>query len=150
MTTKTKSTHALCASAIRRELKEAFPLIKFSVCSESYSGGNSVRVNWTDGVTTAQVDKIIDRYQYGHFNGMEDIYEYSNSIANLPQVKYTFSNRELSKEVRQKAFEHIKATYANCENITSENDYCEGCRSYVSNLVYRLLSDKDLSKGVKF
>jgi hypothetical protein len=27
-------------------------------------------------------------YQYGHFNGMEDIYEYSSMIPDLPQVKF--------------------------------------------------------------
>lgn len=90
---------AACAAAIRTELKEAFPGIKFSVKCENYSGGNSVNIFWTDGPTVAQVEKISGKYQYGHFNGMEDIYEYSNNIEGLPQVKYVFEERTISAEV---------------------------------------------------
>ena len=35
-----------------------------------------------------KIDEIAMPYQYGHFNGMEDMYEISNVIEQLPQVMF--------------------------------------------------------------
>lgn len=75
----TKTPHALAAANIRRELARAFPGHKFSVRSDSYSGGNSVDVSWELGPTTKDVEAIVNKYERGTFNGMEDIYEYNSS-----------------------------------------------------------------------
>jgi hypothetical protein len=72
------SQHALGAKNLRIELKRAFPSVKFSVRSESYSGGNSIHISWTDGPLTEDVNKICNKYQEGHFDGMEDIYNYNH------------------------------------------------------------------------
>src|SRR5574343_581629 len=53
---KKLSSHAAAAKGIREELKKTFPGIKFSVISDSYSMGDSVHINWTDGPTTGEVD----------------------------------------------------------------------------------------------
>jgi hypothetical protein len=47
-----KSSHALGAANIRKELKRVFPSVKFSVTSDSFSGGNSIHIGWTDGPLT--------------------------------------------------------------------------------------------------
>jgi hypothetical protein len=70
------SSHALGAKNLRTELKKAFPSIKFSVRSESYSGGDSIDVGWTDGPLTEDVKAISDKYQEGSFDGMTDCYDY--------------------------------------------------------------------------
>ena len=44
-TTKRLTGAAACADAIRKELKEIFPLVKFSVKSETFSGGDAVNVS---------------------------------------------------------------------------------------------------------
>lgn len=98
-----KSTHANCASTLKAELQKAFKGVKFSVTSDSFSMGDSVRVKWTDGPTKKMVEEIADKYQYGHFNGMEDIYEYSNSRDDIPQSKYVFCSRELSEQIKEQA-----------------------------------------------
>lgn len=67
-----------CTKNIRIELKRAFKGVKFSVTS-SY---DTVNINWTDGPTYAQVEKLTSKYQEGSFNGMEDLYEYSSSPFN--------------------------------------------------------------------
>lgn len=55
-TTKRRTTEvAECAKAIRQVLKAQFPNIKFSVKSENYSGGDSVRVKYEDGPITEDV-----------------------------------------------------------------------------------------------
>lgn len=90
----------LGASNIRIELKKAFPKVKFSVRSSVFSGGDSINVDWIDGPTTEAVDKIIGKYQEGHFNGMEDIYE-RNTENQFPDIyggaKYVNGQRGLTE-----------------------------------------------------
>jgi hypothetical protein len=102
------SSHALGAKNIRKELKQAFPGQKFSVKSESYSMGCSIRITWTDGPTTEEVEAITKKYQYGSFNGMEDIYEYNQTAftGNFGSAKYVFATRTISDEFR----EEVRAT----------------------------------------
>ena len=110
-----KSTQAQTAKAIRKELKEKYPNFKFTVRSESASMMTAVNIHWVDGPTIKQVDEIADKYQYGHFDGMTDCYEYSNRRKDLPQVKYISTSREMSLEVK----EHFKRTL----NPVTNNGY---------------------------
>lgn len=98
-----KSTVAQCAAAIKAELKSAFPSVKFSVRSESFSGGNSVDISWIDGVTDEQVRAITDKYQFGHFDGITDCYEYSNKRNDIPQAKFVQTARLYSAESKAQA-----------------------------------------------
>lgn len=97
---KQLSGSAQAAAAIREELKTKFKGVKFSVTSDNFSMGNSVDIRWTDGPTEDEVSAISGKYQYGHFNGMEDIYEYSNSREDIPQAKYVSEHRKQSEETR--------------------------------------------------
>lgn len=108
----TRSSSANCATAIREELKKEFAGVKFSVKSSNFSGGDSVHIQWTDGPTYEEVNNIVKKYQYGNFNGMEDIYEYSNRIEGLPQSKYVQTYREISDEVNKAVFESLKTTFS--------------------------------------
>jgi len=96
-----KSSHAAAAQQIREKLKAAFPEVKFSVTSDSYSGGNSVHVEWKDGPTTSMVEDISGAYQYGSFDGMTDMYNNTNDRDDIPQVKYVQERREMSAETRE-------------------------------------------------
>lgn len=89
---------------IRTELKKLFPRVRFSITSESYSGGDSIRVRWTDGPTAAQVKTVTDKYQEGNFNGMEDIYEHSHRIWNevFGGARYVFEDRDYARETSEK------------------------------------------------
>lgn len=107
-----KSSSANCAAAIREELKKEFEKVKFSVKSSNFSGGDSVSIEWTDGPTSEQVDGVVKKYQYGHFNGMDDIYEYSNSREDIPQSKYVHTNREISDEVKNIVLESLRSFYS--------------------------------------
>lgn len=62
------------SKAIRELLKKKFPLTKFSVTYDSFAGGDAVRVKYMLGPTYDQVEKLIRPYQYGSFDGMEDMY----------------------------------------------------------------------------
>ena len=90
------SSAKLAAKNIRTQLKRAFPGVKFSVTSDTYSGGDSVDISWELGPTSKEVEAITGQYQRGDFNGMEDIYE--NNRENVwPQIfggaKYVSENR---------------------------------------------------------
>jgi hypothetical protein len=143
--TKQISTQAACAKAIRKELKAAFPSIKFSIRSESFAGGDAVRIGWTDGPTTKQIDEITGKYQYGHFDGMIDMYENSNSRDDIPQAKYVQTSRSYSEEMRTKAREIISANYG--KTIFGDDDYLDWFEGGVwgANAIYRHLCNIDFT-----
>ena len=86
-----KTEVAKCAAEIRKILKAKN--IKASVRSKNYSMGDSVNVEIKE-IIDPEVYKALEeelaKYQYGHFNGMEDIYEYSNNVEGIPQTKFLF------------------------------------------------------------
>lgn len=115
--------HALCAKEIRKELKIKYPDTKFSVTSNSYSGGDSVRVKWLNGPTTKMIAEITKKYEYGKFNGMDDAYDYSNVRYDIPQTKYLFLDREYFEELINENFLNMKINFNGCEHLSNANDY---------------------------
>lgn len=95
-----KSEQARAAKRLKDELKSEFPDVDFSVTSDSFAGGTSVDVRWTDGVTTQQVKAIADKYQKGAFDGMRDLYEYDRVNDDLPQAKYVQVQRSWSDQAK--------------------------------------------------
>lgn len=66
-------TTAEAAKLLRERLKRDFPGVKFSVRSESYSGGSSIRVRWSGGPDWRAVQAVADQYQFAGFDGMIDM-----------------------------------------------------------------------------
>jgi len=85
---------------MRVSLKKSFPKVKFSVRQQYYG---SVDVRWTDGPTSSQVQKIIGRFQEGHFDGMEDIYrnEHKPWTEMFGGAKYVSTYRDVSDAILQ-------------------------------------------------
>lgn len=88
-----KTTAALAAKAIKQELKQMFPTLKFRVKSENFSMGSAVNV-YLIGTEEEyvrvrdEVGSLIRKYEYGSFDGMTDSYDYDNVNNNIPQAKY--------------------------------------------------------------
>ena len=61
------------AKLVRQALREAFPGVKFSVRSSTYSMGASMSVKWVDGPNTKQVESITDKFSGSYFDGMQDL-----------------------------------------------------------------------------
>lgn len=146
------STHAEAAKAVRIELKKAFPNTTFRVSSKTYSGGNSLRASWVDGPTTKEVSKIINKYQYGHFNGMEDIYENTNNRNDIPQVKYVFADREISEPVNESVFQMLQQSYNLFDQVSSMDETSHELMKHWSvwtarEYVQRIVRDMDLTNG---
>ncbi len=94
MVVKELTQSAQAAKQIRQILKKAYPTIKFSVRSRNFSMGDAVDISWKLGPVTDEIDTLVRKFQYGDFNGMEDIYECTNSRDDIPQAKYIHCQRE--------------------------------------------------------
>lgn len=97
---------AATAKLVRKALKEAFPGIKFSVRSHTYSMGASINVNWTDGPTDKQVKTITDRFNGATFDGMTDykggkVHEINGKPIHFG-ADFIFTYREISDSYRDK------------------------------------------------
>lgn len=75
------------AKLVRAALKESFPGVKFSVRSDVYSGGASIRVVYTNGPSAKQVESVAKVFEGSYFDGMTD---YKGSNFN------TFNGQEVS------------------------------------------------------
>ena len=62
------------AKLIRAALKAAFPGVKFSVNSDKYAGGSSIRVKYTDGPELAKVEAIAKPFCGSYFDSNSDCY----------------------------------------------------------------------------
>lgn len=115
---KTEARYLSCAETaklVRAALKTAFPGIKFSVKSSTYSGGASIDVNWTDGPTSKEVDAIAKRFEGAAFDGMIDLKEYHTSSLNGERVRFgadfVMSQRDLSYDLLLECAERIAEQY---------------------------------------
>lgn len=61
------------AKLVRVALRDAFPGVVFSVRSHVYAGGSSIRVSWTDGPSTKDVDAVVDGFASRGFDGSIDL-----------------------------------------------------------------------------
>lgn len=148
---KELSLVAQAAKAIRRELKKAFPKTKFSVTSKSYSMGNSVQVDWTDGPDTEAVNSIIKKYQYGHFDGMTDSYEFSNNRNDIPQAMFVTASRHISNSILEAAFTFAKGYFnwmKEVDSLESKINF-NGLHSYPKKELITRLWKHNLTNGFK-
>lgn len=92
MATKTLSEAAQCASAIRYYIRR-FGVKPISVRSDRYSGGSSVQVvipTTPPNMVKRIITDLKNRFQYGHFDSMNDCYYADNRRKDTPQVKHVF------------------------------------------------------------
>ena len=66
-------TAAETAKLLRPALAAAFPGVKFSVRSSTYSMGASISVSWTDGPRSWAVEKVARRFEGSDFDGSIDL-----------------------------------------------------------------------------
>lgn len=137
------TSHAETAKRIREELKKEFPNIKFTVRSRSFSMGDDVTIDYTNGVPRKQVEAIVNKYQEGHFDGMTDMYEYSNSREDIPQVKYVMVDREYTPEVLEETKKSIAQEFG-ISDISNEQEWFSKVGMWSSEAVYRNLAERTL------
>lgn len=144
-----KSIHAQAAAQIRAYLKERG--IKAKVRASAFAGGDSVRIALLDDVAPdikAEVEQFCGQYEMGHFDGMIDLYEYSNVRDDIPQVKYVFVEMEYSPEIRQRVWDWLRANWADMDDAPADYDgacnyYCRNVGLWGNNWVWRMLNEQD-------
>lgn len=140
-----KTTSALAAQLIRKELKVAFPTTKFQVHSRNFAGGDAIDIEWVDGPTDIEVQVIAGKYEYGHFDGMTDCYECSNIRKDIPQAKYVHTRRTYSEQTYQEHFNRIKESYSGCEDMTDMDTYLPVWQATARQLIWRELQNTNLT-----
>lgn len=142
-----KTEAAYVASLIKKELKAKYPQVKFSVKSQTYSGGDSVDVHYVmedeSYPTQETIQTIVNKYQAGHFDGMTDMYEY-DSTQTGPTVKYAFAHADtkLLEEKHKSAFlQHWGLTAFDDQEIMQKL----GC--WKEQALYRYINSVVLKKG---
>ncbi|MFB8426434.1 LPD29 domain-containing protein [Priestia megaterium] len=101
------------AKKIKKELKKAFPKMKFSVTSSKYAGGSSVYVKWIDGPMDEEVKSITNKFK-GASVDITDMkvsksYEYEGKFYN--GADFVNTSRKLSTEYKAKIVAHAKTIY---------------------------------------
>ena len=130
-----KSEHATAAQKIRKELKTNFPKIKFSVTSKIYTGGSSIHIDYNNGVPSSEIEKITNKYEYGHFNGMEDLYEYSNVNDDLPQVKYIIIQRNITDDIKETIKKKLEKSFG--IDFSNEKKVFEKFHCWPDQVIFR-------------
>lgn len=114
---KPKSNQAQVASLIRAYLKKIG--VPGRVRSEGFSMGDSVNVDIVDisPDVMSKIESFAKDYQAGSFDGMNDIYEYSNRRKDIPQTKYLFVNVTFTDELKQAAWSYILENYGLADSL---------------------------------
>lgn len=149
-----KTPAALAAAQIRKHLKSNG--IKAKVRSQNYFGGSSIRVELTDELpaTVKAIEGYCSQFQAGHFDGMTDMYEYSNNRDDIPQVSFVFVRCEYTSEVKQACYVWLKSYYANFDDVEgltiwwseNRNTYIPGFDTDLGTVIHRELHN-DKSGG---
>lgn len=93
------------AKLVRKALRAEFPGVKFSVRSNSYAGGASIDVMWTDGPRDVDVQGVVSLYRGAYFDGMTDCKHYVRSLLTTEDgaeevrfgADYIFTTRDISR-----------------------------------------------------
>lgn len=96
------SSWARGAANLRQLLALKFPGVDFSVKSDSYAGGCSIRLRWVMGPTSAEVRAISGQFQEKQFDGSQDLETYREDNRAFTQwmggAGYVFENRDCNAE----------------------------------------------------
>ncbi len=107
------------AKRLRRDLREQWPDVKFSVRSERFAGGNAINVSWTDGPANRDVYKFTRPYAYGVSSDCGDYTDYKEpelvvaedgEIVQLRRgAKFVQTHRIVSEAHRARCIAEIEA-----------------------------------------
>lgn len=106
----------VCAQNIRRLLGHHWPTVRFSVTLEKFSGGNSINVKWVDGPLHKTVKDLLQGFEEGYFDGMQDMYvDTDTPWHQFGHTKYLNCYRSITNGMRAKAVEILGPTASETE-----------------------------------
>lgn len=116
---------------LRAMLKVEFPGVKFSVSSNSYSGGDSARVKYVDGPAYGKVNRVVGKFGTKNFDGMQDLEEDCSTAFNdvAGGFSYVHLYRDISDGIRGKVrdlfVEKGFGKYGENDLVRMVSDVCE-------------------------
>ena len=134
---------------IKLELSRAFPGVKFSVRREHWT---AININWENGPTVKEVEAITAKYQEGHFDGMQDLYEYDRDDPFTDiygGAQYVFENRHYNAEDYTALIKAICEMCGATYKAEEWNIIIEGMRESATTLANRLLGLHSIPVGHK-
>jgi hypothetical protein len=97
------------AKLVRKALKDKFPGQKFSVRSDTYSGGASIRVRWTGGPTVENVKAVTEPFEGGGFDASIDLkYHVYSWLLPDGTVQFARSSGTEGSRGTVPAYDHVK------------------------------------------
>jgi hypothetical protein len=113
-----------------------------SVRYKSYSMGNSLNVDSINLFKSdrEKLEKFLDAYQYGEFDGMDDSYNYTGNPANKErQAKYVFLNNRFTDDIKEK----VKAELKNKFEVIDDTSAMKKFSCWYDQATWRTLSDME-------
>lgn len=112
------SEYAQVAKLLKKKAKELGINVTRSR-SKSFAGGDSVSLRFDSGSDDAvkQLEDYSHQFKQGHFDGMSDIYEYSNSRDDVPQTKYLFLEDDRADKILGDLAHYKTSWFANGEEV---------------------------------
>ena len=132
------------AKLVRQTLKEAFPGVKFSVRSDTYAGGASIRIGYKDGPAYNQVKAVVSNFEGSYFDGMTDYKGLNYSSLDGKEVRFgadfIFVNRTMSQPFLTGIVSQVVNKYGlDNEVVITEGEYSG---AYIKSIGPNADSDK--------
>lgn len=112
------------AKLVRAALKKAFPEMKFSVKSKSYSGGASIDIHWIDGPTAYEVEQVTSKFQGSTFDSSIDLKSSVTGELDGEKVQfgsdYIFCERKYTVAFLQRCAETVARDYGQPTPVVKE------------------------------
>lgn len=108
------------AKLVRAALKESFPGVPFSVRSHKYAGGASIRVEYTDGPTAADVEQVAGAFEGSYFDGSIDYQGSNYHSLDGQEVSFGADFIFVNRKVTEKLLEQVVAKVVNKYGFANE------------------------------
>jgi hypothetical protein len=130
--TNSNISQAKQTNLLKKYIKQRFG-VSVRIKTEHYSMGCSINIDWTLGCSKKDIEKICNRLQYGDFDGMTDMYNYSDDAqtgltidgVNLNTFKYVFVQRYVPETIGFQLAKAIsdKYSYQGVHKCETMEDY---------------------------
>lgn len=138
------------AKLVRKALKAAFPGTKFSVRTDQYAGGASIRVKYADGPSLEAVERVAQPFAGATFDGMRDLKEYHTSDLDGEAVRFganfVFVDRRLSEAALAEAAGSVTWLSPDSFSIRPDNGWGASVQTVdtiVQSAIYRAARGMD-------
>jgi len=136
---KTKTFKKIILDDLKKQGQHSIVKKIRSITYDTYAGGNVVHVGAIDLTKSERefLEKLLQEYQYGSFDGMTDMYSYDNRDSGKErQAKYVQLRVEYSPKKYASAKEYLKNQW----DVTDDKTAQEKASCWYGTMVDRVLN----------